>query len=131
MPFTFGNDSDVIVYTLEKIIFFARENQYLFVANCAWWIAGVIGLDRGLTIYIDNICARIELTSPINNTRGVSTIPRDIASNISPESAVNATTEDQKQLSRQAPKRKARKLQSSWKAEPTGIRKEYSKNNQK
>jgi hypothetical protein len=50
MTITFENDSDVIVYALEKIISFARGNQYLFVANCLWWIAGIIGLDKGLII---------------------------------------------------------------------------------
>ena len=59
MTITFDNDSDVIVYALEKIVSFARENQYLFVANCAWWIARVIGLDNRLTIHIDNLASRI------------------------------------------------------------------------
>jgi hypothetical protein len=30
------------------------------VANCVWWIAGVTGLDNGLTIYSDNIQDSIE-----------------------------------------------------------------------
>jgi hypothetical protein len=55
MTITFETDSDVIVYALEKIVSFAKENQYLFVANCAWWIAGIIGLDSGLTTFIDNL----------------------------------------------------------------------------
>jgi hypothetical protein len=54
MTLTFECDKDVIVYALEKIIVFAKENQYLFVANCVWWIAGVIGLDSSLTTFIDN-----------------------------------------------------------------------------
>jgi hypothetical protein len=58
MTITFENDSDVIVYTLEKIVFFARTNQYLFVANCAWWLAGVIGLDSELTTYIATLESR-------------------------------------------------------------------------
>jgi hypothetical protein len=48
MTITFENDSDVIVYALEKIVSFARENQYIFMANCAWWTAGVIGVDSWL-----------------------------------------------------------------------------------
>jgi hypothetical protein len=55
MTITFENDKDGIIYALEKIISFARENQYLFVANCAWWLAGVIGLKSGLNIFIDNL----------------------------------------------------------------------------
>jgi hypothetical protein len=75
MTITFGNDSDVIVYALEKIISFARENQYLVVANCVWWIAGIIGLDSGLTIFIDNLESRKRAHKP----REISTTPRDIA----------------------------------------------------
>jgi hypothetical protein len=81
MTITFENDSDVIVYALEKIISFARGNQYLFVANCAWWLAGVTGLDKGLIIYIDNL----EIRKRITNYRAVSATPRDIAREVSPE----------------------------------------------
>jgi len=82
MTITFENDKDVIVYALERIITFSRENQYLFVANCVWWIAGIIGLDNGLVIYIDNLISRKERT-----IRDISTTPRDIARDISVESA--------------------------------------------
>jgi hypothetical protein len=81
MTITFENDNNVIVYALEKIISFARSNQYLFVANFAWWIAGVIGLDIGLTTYIDNL----ELRRIISPIRGISATPRDIAREVSPE----------------------------------------------
>jgi len=77
MPITFENDSDVIVYAYEKIISFARNIQYVFVANCFWWIAGIIGLDDDLRIHIDNLTLR-ERT-----IRGVFSTPRDIARNIS------------------------------------------------
>jgi len=77
MPITFENNSDVIVYALEKIISFARNIQYLFVANCVWWIAGIIRLDNDLRIHIDN------LTFRERTIRGVSSTPRDIARNIS------------------------------------------------
>jgi hypothetical protein len=58
MSITFENDSDVIVYVFNKIIIFGRENQYLFVANFVWWLAGIIGLDTVLTINIDNLYTR-------------------------------------------------------------------------
>jgi len=77
MTITFENDSDVIVYSLEKIISFARNVQYLVVANCVWWIAGVIGLEEGLRNHIDN------LTSRGKKIRGVSSTPQDIARDIS------------------------------------------------
>jgi hypothetical protein len=81
MTITFENDSDVIVYALEKIISFARENQYLFVANCAWFLAAIIGLDEGLVIHIDNLANR----NRISNRREISATPRDIAREVSPE----------------------------------------------
>jgi hypothetical protein len=73
MTITFEMDADVIVYALKKMISFARENQYLFVANCAWWIAGITGLDSGLTIFIDNL----ETQKSVGQYR-ISMIPRDI-----------------------------------------------------
>jgi hypothetical protein len=81
MTITFENDSDVIVYALEKIVAFARENQYLFVANCVWWISGVIGLDKGLINHSDNLEAR----KTVIQERAISAIPRDIARGVSPE----------------------------------------------
>jgi hypothetical protein len=73
MIITFEMDADIIVYAHEKILPFARENQYLFVANCAWWIAGITGLDSGLTIVMDNL----ETRKRIGQYR-ISTTPRDI-----------------------------------------------------
>jgi hypothetical protein len=78
MTITFNNDADIIVYALEKIVSFARENQFLFVANCAWWIAGVIGLDFELTRHIDSLETRNRIAQP-----RVSPTPRDIARSFS------------------------------------------------
>jgi hypothetical protein len=75
MTITFETDSDVIVQALEKRISFAKENQYLFVANCAWWLAGIIGLDSGLTTFINNL----EIWNRVRQPREISMIPRDIA----------------------------------------------------
>jgi hypothetical protein len=88
MPIIFENDNDVIIYALEKIISFAKENHYLFVANCAWWIAGIIGLDSGLTNYIDNIRNHQLIRQQeefYNSPRAISATPRDIARGVSPE----------------------------------------------
>jgi hypothetical protein len=49
------------------------------VTNCAWWIAAVIRLDQGLVIYIDNQLSWEAIT------REVSSTPRDIARDVSPE----------------------------------------------
>jgi hypothetical protein len=79
MTITFKNDSDVIIYALEKIISWARSQQYLFVANCAWWLAGVTGLDSGLIIHIGNLETRRNI-----GRYSISPVPRDIARSVSP-----------------------------------------------
>jgi hypothetical protein len=55
MTITFENDKDVIIYALERIISFARDNQYIFLAQSIWWISSIIGLQEGLVIFIDNL----------------------------------------------------------------------------
>jgi len=58
MIITFGNDKDVIIYALDKIISFARDNQYIFLSQSVWWISSIIGLQEGLTIHIDKLKKR-------------------------------------------------------------------------
>jgi len=55
IPITFENNNDIIVYAFEKFISYARENQYIFLAQSIWWIASIIGLQQGLIIHIDNL----------------------------------------------------------------------------
>jgi len=57
MTISFENNNKVIVYALEKIIQHARRTQQIFVAQCVWWLASIIGLEQGLIIYIDNLRA--------------------------------------------------------------------------
>jgi len=64
MSITFENENDVIVYALEKVISHARRTQQVFVAQCIWWLALVIGLEQGLINPIDNLRARYEKTLP-------------------------------------------------------------------
>jgi len=104
MTITFENDSDVIVYTLEKVIAFARRTQQIFVAQCIWWLASIIGLEQELIIHIDNLEQRLntrqqeespvrqevpepgqpiqqiyhDQVSQIAGGRLVSTVPRDL-----------------------------------------------------
>jgi hypothetical protein len=100
MTISFENDSDFIVYAFEKIISFARENQYLFVANCVWWIAGVTGLDSGLIIHIDNLHTRRQITlqKPASvqesTIRHISPIHRDIARSLSVDQDLNELEEE-------------------------------------
>jgi len=58
MTVTFENENDVIIYAPEKIICYARENQYISVAQSVWWITSVIGLTDGLVTHIDNLRKR-------------------------------------------------------------------------
>ena len=53
MSITFENDNNIIVYTLERIISYARRNQQVFVAQCVWWLASIIGLEEELIIRIN------------------------------------------------------------------------------
>jgi hypothetical protein len=81
MTITFENDNDVIIYALEKVISYARRTQQIFVAQCVWWLASIIGLELGLVNYIDNIQSRVDVTvipemvSRVGRT--VSPTPRD------------------------------------------------------
>ena len=65
MTITFENENEVIVYALEKIISYARENRYIFVAQSIWWIASVIGLIDRLATDIDNLRIRSEANQAI------------------------------------------------------------------
>jgi hypothetical protein len=116
LTITFENDNDVIVYALEKVIAYARKSQQIFVAQCLWWIASIIGLEQGLVTYIDNIQSRVNATIALEKVpsirKTVSPIPRDNqgrypqqihpgrASKISREKSVSAIprdlTEDQR-----------------------------------
>jgi hypothetical protein len=102
MTTTFENKSDIIVYVLEKIISFAKEYQYLFVANCGWWIAAVIGLDTGLTNYIDNLYVRSQvgqrepLPAQNNSIREISSTRRDIGRSVSATSRIVEIQESNK-----------------------------------
>jgi hypothetical protein len=55
MTITFESEQEIIIYALEKIISYARNNQYIFLAQSVWWISSIIGLQQGLIIHIDNL----------------------------------------------------------------------------
>jgi hypothetical protein len=81
MTITFENDNDVIVYALEKVMAYARRTQQIFVAQCVWWLASVIGLEIRLIAFIDNPRSRIDVTVIPEKVpsvgRTVSPTPRD------------------------------------------------------
>jgi hypothetical protein len=76
MTITFASDKDVIVYDLQTIISFARDNSYIFLAQSVWWISSIIGLQQGLVIYIDNLKIRSNLTT--DNKKGPSAKQRKV-----------------------------------------------------
>jgi len=96
MPVTFENDNDIIVYALECVVAHARRTQQIFVAQCVWWLASIIDLERELVSHIDALPGERDTIKPQSeesttrpqderNTipqehlpREVSTIPRDL-----------------------------------------------------
>jgi hypothetical protein len=62
MTITFNNDNDIIVYAFEKLFAYARGTQQIFLAQCVWWLASIIGLDQGLINHIDNLQSRVDVT---------------------------------------------------------------------
>jgi hypothetical protein len=91
MTITFESESDVIVYAVERIVAFARENQYLFVANCVWWLASIIGLEQGLINHIDNLRKN---KSPATVAESSGTVHPDRIHHILSERAVSPTPRD-------------------------------------
>jgi len=63
MPVSFENDNDIIRYVLEKIISFARNNQYIFLAHSIWWISSIFGLQKELIIHIDILKTQADIVS--------------------------------------------------------------------
>jgi hypothetical protein len=102
MTITFENDSDVIVYALEKIISYARRTQHIFAANCVWWLASLIGLESGLINYIDTLTSREEIRLGVETSKESGKAPRqdhlpihpDQIAQISREKSVSATPRD-------------------------------------
>jgi len=89
MTITFENESDVIVYALEKIISYTRRTQQIFVAQCVWWLGLIIGLESGLVVRIDNLwkSKSVGIIQPdsiqqIISERTISSTPRDLTEDL-------------------------------------------------
>jgi hypothetical protein len=82
MTITFEIDNDVIVPAFETVISYARRTQQVFIVQCIWWLASVIGLEQGLVTYIDSIGIRYKVTvvpeKAPDKRRSISPVPRDI-----------------------------------------------------
>jgi hypothetical protein len=46
----------------KKVIAYARKSQQIFVAQCVWWLASVIGHELGLFNHTDNLQSRVDVT---------------------------------------------------------------------
>jgi len=64
MSIIFEADNDVIIYAFEKIISYARENHYIFLAQSIWWISSIVGLQQGLVSHIDQLGVRTNIGRP-------------------------------------------------------------------
>jgi hypothetical protein len=89
MTITFENDNHVIVYGLEKIISYARDNQYIFLAQSVWSISSILGLQQELVTYIDNL----KIRANIGRYEGSNTL-RDILEQSGNDSALSHTHPD-------------------------------------
>jgi hypothetical protein len=91
MTVTFESENDVIVYALEKIISYARDNQYIFLAQSVWWISSIIGLQKELVTYIDNLEVRKNIGNP---EKGLASSARPTLSAIHPSRVAQVQTSD-------------------------------------
>jgi len=83
---TFQNEADIILWTLAMLLVTFEEQQYLFAAQCIWWIAALVQLDPALKYLINHrkfpsditrVNAERESIRP-SIERGISSTPRDI-----------------------------------------------------
>jgi hypothetical protein len=55
MVIAFKNNSDIIIYTIEKVISYSRYHQQIVVAQCMQWLVLIIESQQGLVLDIDNL----------------------------------------------------------------------------
>jgi hypothetical protein len=130
MTITFEHETDVIVYAFEKVISYAKKNQQIFVAQCVWWLALIVGIEQELVKYIDNIQSRINVTiipeKVPREERAVSPEPRDNQEDQRQDKILAECKEflkDSKRL-REIASLKAKGRTSSGRINPTTISKE-------
>ena len=99
MTISFKSDSDVIIYRLKKIIAFSQSQGYIFVAQCVWWLASIIGLEPGLIIHIDNHRARksvsLRTTASVVPREDIVSQAEDYPSQVHPSRIQNVARERQ------------------------------------
>jgi len=60
MPITIETDNDLNLYALAKIISYARDNQYIFLAQSIGWIPSILGLSQGSVVHVNNLRAKLK-----------------------------------------------------------------------
>jgi len=78
MTISFENDNDVMVYALDKIIAFARNNQYIILAQCVWWIFSIIRLQARLVTHMKHLLIRSEVASVTKDVPATKTLGESI-----------------------------------------------------
>jgi len=74
MTITIENNNNIIVYPFENVISYARDNQYIFLAQSIWWISSNIGLQQGLFVYINNLRERASKATVDTSSDGTKNI---------------------------------------------------------
>jgi 3-mercaptopyruvate sulfurtransferase SseA len=115
MTIAFENDNDVIVYASEKVISYARRTQLLFVAQCVWWLASIVGLEQGLVSYIDNLREQEEKPKTHHplEAREVSSTPR----NLQEDTRIQEVLDQAEEIIKPS-RRERRRLRSSGRVNP-------------
>jgi len=80
MTINFKNDNNVVAYAHEKIISSTTDNRFIFQPQTVWWISSIIGLDKGLVIYIDNLNVQDDIGNP--ELRADSPIHHDLSNEV-------------------------------------------------
>jgi len=82
MSITFEHEADIILWASVKLLVTFEEHQYLFAAQCVWWIAALFQLDPALRYFIDHRELPSKVTGVDAETQSterlISLTPRDI-----------------------------------------------------
>jgi len=91
MSVSVENKNDIIVYTLESVIAHARWTQQIFVAQCVWWLASIIGLERELVSHIDRLQGQKETKSSEQLPPQKLATPRDLTEDSRVDQVLDST----------------------------------------
>jgi len=75
MSITCSHKADVLLWNQAKLIATFHAKQYVFAAQCVWWISAIIGLQPVLVYFIDN--QRFSSKADLGESHQPVTISRD------------------------------------------------------